>query len=98
MNALMETRTMHTSSLYRTMWRSVMHALGNAEAADQVMSSIVDSHPHLAEVWDANTCRACKAILSGLDKAEGSPYCECCRMDNDPPEYYERNVKMYGAE
>lgn len=98
MNTLMETRTMHTSSLYRTMWRSVMHALGNAEATDQVMSSIVDTHPHLAEVWDANTCRACKAILSGLDKAEASPYCECCRMDNDPPEYYERNIKMYGAE
>ena len=98
MNNLMETRTLHTSSLYRTMWRSVMHALGNAEAADQVMSSIVDTHPHLAEVWDANTCRACKAILSPLDKAEASPYCECCRMDNDPPEYYERNVKMYGGE
>jgi hypothetical protein len=98
MNTLMETRTMHPSALYRTMWRSVMHALGNAETADQVMSSIVDAHPHLAEVWEDNTCRACKAILSPLDKAEASPYCECCRMDNDPPEYYERNVKMYGGE
>jgi hypothetical protein len=96
MTTLLEAR--HSSALYRTMWRATMHALGNAAAADQVMQSIMDSHPHLAEVWDANTCRACKAILSQLDKAEASPYCECCRMDNDPPEYYERNVKMYGAE
>lgn len=90
------TEPIHSSTLYRTMWRSIMHALGNAEAADQVMQSIMDSHPHLSEVWDTNTCRSCKAILSGLDKAEASPYCECCRSITDPPEYYERNIKMYG--
>lgn len=98
MNTMIDTRTIHPSALYRTLWRSAMHALGNPEAADQVMSSIMDSHPHLSEVWEANTCRACKAILSQLDKAEASPYCECCRSIDDPPEYYERNVKMYGGE
>jgi len=86
------------SALYRTMWRSIMHATGNTETADAVMLSIVDSHPHLSEVWDANTCRACKAILQGVDKALDSPYCECCRMDENPPEYYDANLKMYGGE
>lgn len=92
------TETYHSSSLYRTMWRSTMHALGNAEAADHVMLSIMTNHPHLSEVWDTNTCRACKAILKPIDNAEDSPYCECCRMDVDPTEYYDRNTKMYGGE
>lgn len=96
MNTIIE--PIHTSSLYRTMWRSIMHATGNEEATDKIMLSIIDTHPHLSEVWDANTCRSCKAILSGLDKAEASPYCECCRSIEDPPEYYDRNIKMYGGE
>jgi hypothetical protein len=95
------TEPLSQSPLYRTMWRSIMHATGNTETADAVMVSIIDSHPHLSEVWDANTCRACKAILRGVDKALDSPYCECCRMD---PRITRTRVlrcevmKMYGGE
>jgi hypothetical protein len=38
----------HSSSLYRTMWRSIMHTTGNEEAADAIMLSIIDTHPHLS--------------------------------------------------
>jgi hypothetical protein len=88
----------HTSRLYRTMWRSIVNEVGNPELADRIMERIVDSHPHLSQVWEENTCRCCKAILTPLNRSEGSAFCDFCHMDMDRDEFYERNVKMYGAE
>lgn len=88
----------HTSPLYRTMWRSIMHECGNPELADGIMQRIIDAHPHLSQVWDENTCVACRAILTQLDKAEGSSFCDFCRHTEDPPEYYEENLRRYGGE
>lgn len=88
----------HTSALYRTMWRSIMHEVGNPELADKIMQRITDQHPHLHQVWEENTCRSCKAILTPLNKAEGSSFCDFCQCDDDPPEYYEENLRRYGGE
>lgn len=87
--------TMQTA-LLRTMRRSVMHALGNEELADKVMESITHSHPHLAQVWDENTCFGCRSILSALEKQEGS-FCEFCAWQQDHDKYAE-NLRMYGGE
>jgi len=90
--------TLHESALYRTMRRALLHSTNNEELADKALDAIIEAHPHLSEVWEQNTCRACKAILTPLDRAEEHPYCEYCRSDVDPHEYYEHNLQKYGGE
>jgi len=85
------------TALYRTMRRSIIHALGNEELADRVMDSITSSHPHLAQVWDENTCVGCRSILSALEKVEGHGYCEFCAWQADHDKYVE-NLRVYGGE
>lgn len=80
----------------RTLRRSIMHALGNDELADRVMDSIIERHPHLAQVWDENTCRCCRSILSAVEKSEGGA-CEFCKWQADH-DYYVENLRMYGGE
>lgn len=84
------------TALHRTMRRSIMHAVGNEELADKVMDSIIESHPHLAKVWDENTCQSCRSILSTLEKEEGG-HCEFCKWQADH-DYYVENIRKYGAE
>jgi hypothetical protein len=90
------TMMMTQTALHRTLRRSIMHALGNEELADKVMDSITISHPHLAQVWDENTCVGCRSILSALEKAEGRA-CEFCKWQVDHDKYVE-NLRIYGAE
>lgn len=92
----MTTGTVSQTAFQRTVRRSIMHALGNEELADRVMDAITESHPHLAQVWDENTCKACRSILSALEKAEGG-CCEWCQWRAEQ-DYYEENLRMYGAE
>jgi hypothetical protein len=89
------TTTTH-NALARTMRRAIMHALGDEERADAVLDSIKAAHPHLAEVWDTNTCCGCRAILSTLEKEEGG-FCEFCAWQIDHDHYVE-NIRKYGAE
>ena len=84
------------TAFIRTLRRSILNALGNEELADRALDSIVDAHPHLAQVWDENTCRACRSILSALEKVEGGA-CEFCRWQADH-DYYVENLRMYGGE
>lgn len=85
------------TALHRTLRRSIMHAIGNDELADKVMDSITHSHPHLAQVWDENTCTGCRSILSALEKVEGQGYCDFCRWQADHDHYVE-NIRRYGDE
>ena len=48
------------------------------------------------QVWDENTCRCCRAILSAVEKDEGGA-CEWCRWKADH-DYYVENLRMYGGE
>ena len=87
---------MAQNALARTMRRAIMHALADEERADLVMESIQKAHPHLAQVWDENTCVGCRAILSTLEKEEGG-FCEFCKWQIDHDHYVE-NIRKYGAE
>jgi hypothetical protein len=79
------------------MRRAIVNALGNEELADRAMDSIIDAHPHLAQVWDENTCVSCRAILSPIEKAEAKGCCEFCEWQADH-DYYVENLRMYGGE
>jgi hypothetical protein len=85
------------TALHRTLRRSITHILGDDPRVDDVMDSIIKTHPHLAQVWDENTCVGCRAILSPLDKAEGKGCCEFCVWEADH-DYYVENLRKYGSE
>ena len=85
------------TSLYRTMRRSIVNALGNEEAADRAMDSIIDAHPHLADVWERGTCKICRGILSELERIQPHGCCEFCEWQADHDVYAE-NLRRYGAE
>lgn len=87
-----------TSPLYRTIRRSILNALGNERTADIATEAIMNSHPHLAMVWEKNTCFACRAVLAPSDYAFSDGLCEFCRHDEDPPEYYAENHRRYGSD
>lgn len=92
------TTTIAATPLYRTMRRSILNRLGNETLADAAVEAIIEAHPHLAQVWEKNTCFACRAQLSHGDHAHGDGLCEFCRNDNDPPDYYEENHRRYGGD
>lgn len=87
-----------THPLYRTIRRSILNQLGNEAIADRATEAILESHPHLAEVWEKNTCFACHAMLTREDHAYDDGLCEFCRKSVDPPEYYEMNHRRYGGD
>jgi len=84
------------TTLYRTMRRALMNALGNEELADRALDSVIDAHPHLPQVWEKGTCAKCRAILSELERLEPHGFCECCEWDIDYDEYAD-NLRRYGA-
>lgn len=87
-----------TTPLYRTIRRSILNALGNESIADAATEAIIETHPHLAMVWEKNTCFSCRAVLAPGDYAHSDGLCEFCRHDEDPPEYYEENHRRYGSD
>lgn len=87
----------NATPLYRTIRRSILNQLGNERLADLAVDAIMYSHPHLAEVWEKNTCVCCRSVLTREDHAFDDGMCEFCRKDEDPPEYYEMQYKRYGS-
>lgn len=87
---------LHQQALRRTMRRSIINVVGNEELTDTILDSIMRSHPHLCQVWDDNTCRGCRGILSALEKVEGH-YCEFCRWQTDHDQYVD-SLRKYGSE